>query len=57
MPFFSWTLPEFFRNLNILVNKVLKSAVDIEHKVLVKLLIVRDDVNVNIYASSQTPLS
>ena len=55
--FFSWTLPEFFKNLNVLANEVLKCAVDNEQEALVKLLIVRDDVNVNINISGQTPLS
>jgi hypothetical protein len=55
-PFFSWTLPEFFENLNVLANEVLKCAVDIEQEALVKLLIVRDDINVNINTSGQTPL-
>ncbi|RYP81792.1 hypothetical protein DL769_001832 [Monosporascus sp. CRB-8-3] len=55
--FFSWTLPEFFRNLNVLANEVLKCAMNIGHEALVKLLIVRDDVDVNIETSSQTPLS
>jgi ankyrin repeat protein len=50
-------LLKFFINLNVLVNKALKCAVDIEHKALVKLPIVHDDVDVNINASGQTPLS
>jgi ankyrin repeat protein len=54
---FHWTLPEFLGNLNFLANEVLKSAMNTGHEVLVKLLIVRDDVNVNIKASGQTPLS
>jgi ankyrin repeat protein len=55
--FFDWTLPEFLENLNILVNKVLKYAMNKGHEALVKLLIVRDNVDVNIKVSGQTLLS
>jgi hypothetical protein len=37
--------------LNFLANEVLKSAMNTGHEVLVKLLIVRDDVDVNIKVS------
>jgi len=54
--FFDWTLPEFLGNLNVLANEVLKLAMGTEHASLVKLLVMRDDVDVNIIASSKTPL-
>jgi hypothetical protein len=54
---FGWTLPEFLGNLNFLANEVLKSATNTEHEVLVKLLIVHNDVDVNIKVSDHTPLS
>jgi hypothetical protein len=53
---FDWTLPKFLGNLNFLANKVLKSVMNTGHEVLVQLLIVRDDVDVNIKVSGQTPL-
>src|SRR5271168_4182411 len=55
--FFDWTLPEFLGNLNLLANEVLKCAMNTGHKASVKLLIVRDNVDVNIKVSGQTPLS
>jgi hypothetical protein len=54
--FFDWTLPEFFSNLNTLANKVLKYAFDIGHEGLVKLLIMRNDVDVNMKAHGKTLL-
>jgi ankyrin repeat protein len=50
-------LPEFLGNLNLLANEVLKCAMNTGHEALVKLLIVRNDVDVNIKVSGQTPLS
>jgi len=44
-------LLEFLGNLNFLANKVLKYVINTGHKALVKLLIVRDDVDVNIKVS------
>ncbi|KAF4958299.1 hypothetical protein FGADI_2465 [Fusarium gaditjirri] len=55
--FFDWTLPEFLGNLNVLANEVLKCAMDTGNEALVKLLIVRDDVDVNIKVNYETPLS
>jgi ankyrin repeat protein len=55
--FFDWTLPVFLGNLNSLANEVLKCAMNTGHEASVKLLIVRDDVDVNIKVSGQTPLS
>jgi hypothetical protein len=54
---FNWPLPTFLGNLNFLANEVLKSAMCPGHEVLVQLLIVRDDVDINIKVSGQTPLS
>lgn len=50
-------MPTFLENLNFLANEVLKSAMYLGHEVLVQLLIVRDDVDINIKVSGQTPLS
>jgi ankyrin repeat protein len=49
-------LPEFLRNLNFLANKVLKSAINTGHKVLIKLLIMHNNVDIIIKESGQTPL-
>src|SRR5450432_4505891 len=54
--FFDWTLPEFLGNLNLLANEVLKCAMNTGYEALVKLLIIRDDVDVNIKVSDRTPL-
>jgi ankyrin repeat protein len=54
--FFDWTLSKFLGNLNLLANEVLKCAMNTGHEALVKLLIVRDDVDVNIKVSGRTPL-
>lgn len=50
-------LPKFFRKLNALANEELKCAMDTGHEAVVKLLVVRNDVDVNIEASNQKPLS
>jgi ankyrin repeat protein len=54
--FFDWTLPEFLENLNELANEVLKCSMNTGHEALVKLLIVREDVDANIKASNKAPL-
>ncbi|CZR69985.1 uncharacterized protein PAC_19886 [Phialocephala subalpina] len=54
--FFDWGFPEFLGNLNSLANEVLKCAISKEYVALVKLLIARDDVDINVRASDQTPL-
>jgi Ankyrin repeats (3 copies)/Heterokaryon incompatibility protein (HET) len=54
--FFDWTMPKLLGNLNVLANEVLKCAMNTGHEALVRLLIVRDDVDVNIKASNKTPL-
>jgi ankyrin repeat protein len=55
--FFDWTLPKFIESLNVLANEVLKCAMDTGQETLVKLLLMRDDVDVNIEVDDKTPLS
>jgi ankyrin repeat protein len=54
--FFDWTMPKFFRNLDVLANAVLKCAMDTRHKAVVKLLLEKG-VALEAKASyGQTPL-
>jgi hypothetical protein len=53
--FFDWTMPKPLGNLNVLANEVLKCAMNTGHEAFVRLLTVRDDVDVNIKASNKTP--
>jgi hypothetical protein len=50
---FNWGFSEFLENSNSLANEVLKWAIYKEHVALVKLIIVRDDVDINIKAGNQ----
>lgn len=54
--FLVWTLPEFLRNLSSLANEVLKCAINAQQVTLVKLLIIRNDVDINMNVSGQTQL-
>jgi ankyrin repeat protein len=46
--FFDWTLPEFLGYLHALANEVLKCAMNTENETVVRLLVLRDDINVNL---------
>src|SRR5437764_10224411 len=54
-----WTLAEFLKNLNSLSNAVLKWALErvSEAESVVKLLVERDDIDVNLNHVGLTPLS
>jgi hypothetical protein len=50
--FFDWTLEKFFENLKSLANEVLKCAINANRKNIVKLLVVRSNVDIKLKDSN-----